>query len=173
MEQHPRADEKIGPGIAEFFVDYTTSGDRAFVRPEYTGIWIRDVEGHTHDFSYNTAIEQPTEQAIVREALRNEVEDLRIAFREAEFVDAAVTCPRTGATMQSWDEAAVVYEAPTWSQLTMAFAVNVGGWDNLETDSGDGDVKIGRTLADRAMAQRWRTYWRTHAVPVVVSKGAL
>ena len=25
VEHHPRADEKVGPGIAEFYIDYTTS----------------------------------------------------------------------------------------------------------------------------------------------------
>ncbi len=172
VEQHPRADEKVGPGIAEFFVASTTSGDRTFVRPEYTGIWIRDVEGHTRDFSYNTAIDQPSEQALVKEALRNEVEDLRLAFRE-ESLRAPVNCPRSGKVIHTWAEAAVVYESPAWSELTAAFAVSVGGWDKLETDSGGGEVKVGRTLRDRDMARAWRTYWRTHAHPIVVSKDAV
>lgn len=172
VELHPRADEKVGPGIDNFFIANTMSGDRDFVRPSYTGIWIRDTEGHTRDFSYNTAIDQPSEQAIVKEALRNEIEDLRITFRD-QSLRSPVVCPRSGTVMHHWDEAAVVYESPSWSDLTAAFAVSVGGWTSLETDSGDGETKVGRTLRDHDLARRWRTYWQMNAHPLVVSKDAV
>lgn len=172
VEHHPRAAEKVGPGIAEFYIDYTTSGDRSFVRPDYTGIWIRDVEGDTRDFSYNIAIDEPTDQAVAREALRNEVEDLRVSFRE-DAMRTPRKCPRSGTVMRRWEEAAVVYESPSWSALTQSFAVAVGGWDKLETDSGDGGIKIGRTLRDRSLARQWRTHWQKFANPIVVSKSAV
>lgn len=170
---HPRADEKIGPGIAEFFIAYTSQGDREHVRHGQTGIWIRDVDGNVRDFSYNTAIDEPTDQAIVKEALRNEVIDLRETLRESAFAGGRVSCPRSGLAMDHWDQAAVVYEDPTWGELTAAFAASAGGWGSLETNTGDGSVQIGRRLRDRALAEQWRIFWRANAHPVIVSKDAV
>ena len=47
--RHPRADEKIGPGVEEIF-----RWANEFWRPQVcktgqTGIWIRDVEGNPRD----------------------------------------------------------------------------------------------------------------------------
>lgn len=170
---HPRADEKIGSGIADFYVDYTSAGDRPHVRHGVTGIWIRDTDGSSRDFSYTTAIQQPTEQAIVKEALRNEVATLREQLREAAFAQGPVLCPRTSITMHSWDEAQVVYETPDWATLTASFASSVGGWDQLETSAGDGSVQIGRTLRDRNLAELWIRYWQDNAHPLIVSKESL
>lgn len=170
---HPRADEKVGPGVAEFYIDYVSSGDRPHVRHGLTGIWIRDTDGRSRDFSYNTAIKQPSDQAVVKEALRNEVMGLREKLRESAFAAGPVTCPRSGVVMTRWDEAAIVYEDPDWGSLTSGFAASIGGWGVLETDSGDGAVRIGRRLRDRALAARWLAYWSSEARPVTVSKDAL
>lgn len=167
---HPRADEKTGDGIAEFFITFTSEGDREHVRGGQTGIWIRDVHGDVRDFSYNTAIDDPTERAIVKEALRNEIMEMREQLRESVFVTGPVICPRSGIIMNRWDQAAVVYENPTWSALTAAFAASAGGWDSLETHTGDGAVQIGRQLRHRAQAALWRTFWQVNADPVIVSK---
>jgi hypothetical protein len=173
VRQHPTADEKIGPGIQDFFVQYTSYGDRAHVAHAQTGIWIRDIEGQERDFSYNTCIDQPDEMAVVKDALRNSIADLREAFREAAFTHTTVTCPRTGKVMTDWNEAALVYENPSWADLTSAFAATEGGWNQVVTDAGRGEVQIGRLLQDNGQTERWRQFWKSKAKTVLVSKDAL
>lgn len=169
--RHPSADEKIGPGIDLFFIGLTSRGDRKFVRAGQTGIWIRDVEGGERDFSYNTAIDQPDERAVVKEALRNAVADERVAFREREFQRGPVYCARTGVRLASWDEAAVVYSDPTWAELTGRFVAMHGGWDAVETHTGYGGVQIGSQLVDDELREDWIAYWRMNSRPQLVAKG--
>src|SRR5690554_4392919 len=69
-DRHPDADEKIGVGIAEFFVNKTEAGDYGFVSANARGIWIRRLDGTIVDWSYQTAIKNPGLRVNFKEALR-------------------------------------------------------------------------------------------------------
>jgi len=125
--------EKRGGGIEYFFIQSTSAGDRAFVRADARGIWIKRVDDREVDWSYVTAINAPSPAAEVKDAMRVAVETRRQAFRDAEFAAGPVTCHRTGTTIEDRSSADVVYENPSWGELTESFAVSQGGWNAIGT----------------------------------------
>ena len=159
--------EKLGGGIAHFFIE-KTSGGRAFVSANARGIWIRRVDGSQADWSYVTAINEPSPAAEVKDAMRGAVEERRLSFRDAQFAAGPVTCHRTGAVIADRNNADVVYEDPSWGELTEPFAATHGGWNAIETHSGGGGVKVGRGFVDTRIESDRIDYWDTEARPRLV-----
>ena len=107
---------------------------------------------------YNTAIDQSDDRAVVKEALRSEVEDLRIAFRERAFESgASVVCLFMRKVLTEWDEAAVIYHDPSWGELTAGFARTQGGWVPLSTNVGLAESKSDTSSAMMVFAKRGLT----------------
>ncbi|MBT2473023.1 hypothetical protein J7E68_00075, partial [Microbacterium sp. ISL-103] len=115
------------------------------------------VNGHTIDFSYQTAIKGRTARSDAKEAMRIAVQDRRLAYRDARYDNGdPVASDISGAVIAAKDDAHVVYLEPDWAQLTYRFAESEGGWDQIAVTAGDGvAAQAGGLFADPAMQARW------------------
>ena len=166
LERHPDFEEKAGVGVAEFFIGRTQDAPGVHVGRDAIGIWIRRVDGSTIDFSYITAIRRHSAKSDAKEALRNEVDHRRLAFRDAEFaVDGEPVSTLTDAVINDRNDAQVIYVNPTWAQLTFRFAEDEGGWTSIPVaPATPANAAIGSRLADREQASRWLKFHAQHTV---------
>lgn len=163
LDLHPDAAEKIGGGVDHFFVGLTRDGDKFNVRPNATGIWIRRTNGDEVDFSYRTCINEHTPESDAKEGLRLAIEDRRLDYREARIDDETFASDISGAVFAEREDGHVIYESPTWGQLTYRFAESEGGWHRVLVHSGDGAVQIGSHLMDVGVHERWLAFYDEHA----------
>ncbi|MCD2443070.1 DCL family protein [Agromyces sp. SYSU K20354] len=170
LERHPDHAEKIGGGVEFFYVGLTKDGGRSYVRSDARGIWIRRTDGSTVDFSYRTAIYAHSHKSDVKEAMRGAVEGRRIEYRDRRFATSSPTVSdSSGLPFADEHEARVIYENPTWAQLTYAFAAREGGWDAIAVTSGDGRTAIGTAFRDADVMGRWRDFYDKLAQPLLVA----
>lgn len=165
LDRHPDKVEKIGPGVAFFFIGRTIEGsNRGSIGADAIGIWIQRTDGTKVDFSYLTAIRSIRAKSDAKECLRFIVDAQRIAYRDWRF---AQTTPAisdlSGLPIEKPDQASVIYLSPTWGQLTYRFAQIEGGWDKLKVHSGRGSVQIGGLFVDPSIEARWIEFHRNHA----------
>lgn len=165
LERHPDHLEKVGLGVEEFFVGRTRDASGVYVGANAIGIWIRRVDATEVDFSYRTAIRQHSPKSDAKEALRTEVDDRRLEYREARFASREyVQSDLTGESIDNVRDAQVVYMRPTWGQLTFRFAESEGGWDQLFVGpASTGIAAVGSRLADRGQASRWLIFHSRYA----------
>lgn len=165
LEVHPHRTEKIGPGVAHFFIGKTSDGRGSFlVANNAIGVWIERVDGTKIEFSYLTAIRSYTQQSDAKESLRIAVDHLRVKYRDSRCAgNQSVLSDLSGLPIPDLDQAQVIYTEPTWGQLTCAFAESEGGWDMLKVHSGNGAVQIGGRLVDPAIEARWLAFHNRYA----------
>lgn len=165
------ADEKIGGGINYFYVEHT-SKFRDYVSPDALTLVIRHIDPNERDvdFGYTATIDGADSAAKVKDALRHEAEPLRDRFKFGHFASGEVVHDIEGEPMTEHDQAEVRYGSPTWGEMTFAFAHVHGGWDAIETTSGDGDAQIGRRLVDDGLRTSWLEYWTDNADPILKKK---
>lgn len=172
VDRHHDADEKIGVGIDHFYIGYTKDGDRFNVKPDATGIWINRVDGEPVDFSFLTAIRNHGSKQNVKDAMRGSVDDDRRAYRAVRFAEGPMRCGLSGVPLANREQAAVIYDHPTWEQLTYRFAESEGGWDAIEVHSGHGGVTVGTRFSDPEVEQRWLIFHERHAARDLASHSA-
>lgn len=163
LDLHPDASEKIGAGVDYFYVGLTSDGDKFNVRPDATGIWIKRVDGSDVDFSYRTCISNHTEESDAKEGLRLAVEDRRLAYRQGRINEGTFVSDISGKAFAHRDDAHVIYDDPSWGQLTYRFAQGEGGWGHILVHSGHGGVLIGSHLMDAGVHERWLDFYDLHA----------
>lgn len=163
LDLHPDAREKIGEGVDYFFVGLTRDGDKFNVRADATGIWIRRTNGDEVDFSYRTCINNHTPESDAKEGLRLAIEDRRLDYREAREAEGTFASDISGTVFADREDGQVIYDNPTWGQLTYRFAESEGGWDRILVHSGDGGVQIGSHLIDAGVHGRWLAFYDNHA----------
>ncbi|HEV7950251.1 MAG TPA: DUF3223 domain-containing protein, partial [Glaciihabitans sp.] len=95
-EIHPHAVEKVGGGIDHFTIERMTGTAGQTVSTDSIGFVLHHVGGGRVDFSYLEAIYPSDQKRRVTGALKSEVEDLRLAFREARFADGGATSDISG-----------------------------------------------------------------------------
>lgn len=165
LERHPDGIEKVGPGVAEFFIGRTRDANGVAVGANAIGIWIRRIDGEVTDFSYLSAIRQGSTKSDAKEALRYEVNDRRLAYRESRFATRGqVHSDLSGDRIENIHDAQVVYLAPTWGQLTYRFAESEGGWSKFSVAPAAAGAAVGTRLADRNQAARWLAFHASNAV---------
>lgn len=165
LERHPKHVEKTGPGVREFYIGRTRDANGVFVGAKAIGIWIRRVNGDEVDFSYQTAIRQASVISDAKEALRTEVDERRLDYREARFaMREKVLSDLSGEQIDDLRDAQVIYVGPTWGQLTYRFAESEGGWGELAVAPAAGGIAaVGSRLDDRKQAGRWLMFHSSHA----------
>jgi hypothetical protein len=147
--RHPETVEKIGPGIAEVFVRRSGYNTRGF--------WLLRVDGSLVDFSYLTALDgAPSPERTARAALRFEIADQIIAFRDS-LMRGATGGPACELCAQpvTPDAVHVDHAEPTFDDMATQFAAALGGWQRLTVECVGA---TGRRLVDRGLAQVWRRY---------------
>lgn len=164
LDRHPDSAEKIGPGVEYFFIGEISKDPAVFVSSSAIGIWIRRTDGSDADFSYNTAIDGRSHKHAVDGAMRHAVSDLRLNYREARFASGQpVECYLSGAKIIEQSEGSVIYNKPSWSQLTHKFATSQGGWSKIAVTSGQGAIQVGDRFVDRALEDQWIDFHEKHA----------
>lgn len=163
LDLHPDAPEKIGPGVEYFYVGLTSDGDKFNVRPDATGIWIKRVDGSDVDFSYRTCIQNHTDESDAKEGLRLAVEERRLSYRDDRIAAGTFASDVSGVVFADRNEAHVIYDGPSWGQLTHRFAEGEGGWDHILVHSGSGGVLIGSHLMDPDVLARWLEFYDRYA----------
>lgn len=111
--RHPRAEEKIGVGIARIRVTR--------VKFDATGFILDRLDGTAIDFSYRQCI-RPTNQATkAKLAFRRAIEGQVLAVKAAAMPGhgATIACPVTGEVV-GWDEAHVDHEPPLTFAVLLA-----------------------------------------------------
>lgn len=162
--RHPRADEKIGDGIARIRV--------ARIKFNATGFVLDRIDGTTIDFSYRQCIRPLTHASRARQAFRRAVEDQVLAVKAAAIPahGATIVCPVTGEVV-GWEQAHVDHAPPaTFAALLARY---LGERDATLDDvplvpSPDG---IGWLLAEDCAAD-WAQWHQRHARLRVVSRHA-
>lgn len=167
----PNAGEKIGDGIAHFYVE-STRRFRSYAREEHRTLVIHHANGDEPDvdFSYEKAIDGEGQVDFVDDALRQEAQGLRDGFKFSSFDSGGTVYDYRGEPMTHHSEAEVRYGVPSWAKLVYDFVQSEGGWDAIQTTSGDGDAQIGRRLVDEDVRQRWLEHWHSNADPYLLKK---
>ncbi|QIZ99423.1 DCL family protein [Leifsonia sp. PS1209] len=167
---HPHARDKVGAGVDHFSVRTIAGVPGTEVSEATIGFWLTRVDGSEVDFSYVEAIYPSDQKRRVTSALRAEVDDLRLSYRQARFEEAVVASDRSGAPFTERSAAAVIYENPSFSQLAFRFAESEGGWDDIEVLSGESKAFVGDRLASPNVRARWRRFYSRYARPKLVTK---
>lgn len=170
LELHSDAEEKIGPGIDHFYVEETwrLPGRHAVARDHRAIIVVR-TDGEERDWSYYHVIDSPTPVANVKSAFAFALDKPRIDRRDADFATGElIYCAVTGDVIAQKHQADTRHLDPTWHELTSGFVQEHGGWEAIETHSGNGFVFVGRDIEDVALRDAWLSYYADHANPVYV-----
>jgi hypothetical protein len=162
---HSQAREKIGVGIAGFFVAKAPSyGTRCF--------HLRRIDGSVTDFSWNEAITPTKPIERLRMACRNAIEDQKTSFKDSSWlIDdlGARVCPITG---EPFDRAnAQVDHQPPWTLKALVEAWLTAQGLKVEDVPIDhtGDLRCVDSLADERHRQSWRAFHAKNARLQLVS----
>ena len=166
LDWHPRAEEKIGPGIFSISVGPNLLGEPHFI--------LRRLDGTTESFSYRKCVQWPSRRTEVSSAFREAVCEQTVAAKLQAFGHrlATIACPFTGRVV-SFDEADVDHIPPdTFVALFNRFLRERGlTVEAVQLDDYRGE-HIGRVIADDALRRAWQDYHRAHAKLRVISAEA-
>lgn len=169
LERHPEVADKIGVGVKEFSTRNAMFNTRCFE--------IRRTDGTTTDFSFKPCLDgkAPTAFAEALRAFRTEVaEDAKQMkweyFRRSKHPERLVPCALTGKLL-SLDDAAIDHAPPhTFKALAEQFLAQSGIVPTSALLTPSKDNQYTPLLADRAIAEQWREFYRTNARVRVVSR---
>jgi hypothetical protein len=171
LEIHPHSSIKRGTGVQYFYVDHVAHVPGVQVASDDIGFWIQRSDGTSVEISYTEAISPSDQRKKVTSALRAAVNAERLAFRDDKFAaGTTVSSDVSGVPFARRDDAIVIYQTPSFSQLAYRFAESEGGWDAISVSQGGGAAFIGDALVDPLVTARWVAFWRTHAVLVLATK---
>jgi hypothetical protein len=157
LEYHPRAEDKVGAGVASVAVMPNAKDGGA-----YNGFVLRRVDGSVEGFSYRKCLTPKgylSQRA--RQALRDDVQYQVWEFKSLAF-ENQVSCPLTGRHLRP-DEAHIDHHPTSFNRLMLDFLrAEKLTLERVEVaDLSPTSAK--KTLADSSLRQRWRDYHRAHA----------
>lgn len=167
---HPHASDKIGPGIDHFTVENMKALPGQEVSADAIGFVIHQSNGNAVDFSYLEAIYPSDQKRNVTTALKAEVDDLRLDYRDSRFASGSANSDVSGRPFAGRAEASVIYENPSFAQLAYRFAESEGGWNAVDLRSGGSSAFVGEALDDPLVWQRWRDFYLAHARPQLATR---
>jgi hypothetical protein len=167
---HPRAAEKIGAGVSHFTVEWgATFSSRCFT--------VHRIDGTSTDFSYRKCLDGRTDPLHdAKAALRHEVRDdilhaKRQWFKAHENSLGQVCCPITGEAI-SIEQSEADHAPPYTFDVLATLFLAANGIEPDETFVLSADNQCGCVMADRDLAERWRSYHHKHADLRIVSRAA-
>lgn len=162
---HPQAAEKIGAGIAGFYVAQA---------PEYSTrcFYLKRVDGSHTDFSWNEAVTPTTPPKRLHSACRNAIADQKLEFRDAEWRQddlAPRICAITGKSFTR-EEAHVDHCPPkTHAKLVEQWLSHTSlAVADILIDH-IGDLRATDHLADKDQRVAWKRFHLKHAELRIVS----
>ena len=157
LEYHPRADVKVGAGVASVAVMPNAKDGGA-----YNGFVLRRVDGSVEDFSYRKCLTPKgylSQRA--RQAMRDDVQYQIWEFKSLAF-ERQVACPLTGRHLRP-DETHIDHHPTPFNQLMLDFLraekLTIERVEVVDLSSTSAE----KTLADPALRQRWRDYHHSRA----------
>ena len=168
IERHPERDEKVGVGIAGFFVREPPStfhqkgGQKCF--------WLRRTDGTEAKFSYITCVDAKPrlQQTQVMDAMRayvdTEIEQAkRQLFKKLQNDNNQIQCPISGKWI-SYKETEADHKAPrTFEEIADIFIIQNGlTWDSVPLTEND-DHRSLPEFTDPALVLRWQEHHRSLA----------
>lgn len=162
--RHPRADEKMGVGVAAIWIRRNSGGFG-------NGFFIERTDGIFVDFSYKQCIRPQTNASKAKFAFRRAIDQQVIAVKKEVF-DAApfLLCPITGEPMV-WESAHVDHEPPRTFAALLAEYCALRGVDLDTLELYEPRSGIGKVLPPM-IEQDWATWHKEHARLRVISAEA-
>lgn len=155
VAMHPKAAEKIGPGIAHFRVIKTPRGNHKGPEAVHTN-------GDKVAFSYKDCLRPPTHLQRVVAAMRTEVQPQVNTYFETRRAANTLASDESGIPLASDDIHVSYYRGPKFHDIAVQFADAAGGWDAFQLTS---DTRRGLAMfTDRNLAARWHAHHQEHAV---------
>lgn len=162
---HPQASQKVGVGIAGFFVarspDYST---RCF--------YLRRVDGSETDFSWNEAMSPTSPITRLRMACRNATMDQKLEFKDREWPvgdRGERICPITSKEFTR-ETAHVDHQPPQTFMKIVDDWLTAEGLEIVDVPIDHmGDLRSVDTFANARQAESWSEFHRMHAVLRLVS----
>jgi hypothetical protein len=167
LSGHPRAEEKIGGGVASLLVDRDEDGGQCF--------HVLRTDGTKENFSYKKCIAGDPEPFTAFSAACRRVVDAELdAFKRAYFdkhqnLDGKVKCPETNRRVK-WDEAHVDHKSPHSFSVIVKFFINSQGI-NLSHVVYNRAGLYGHELADAPLAAAFQSWHKKNAVLRVIDGG--
>lgn len=163
LDRHPDRDEKIGCGVASFFV---------MREGRFSGLCfgVRRVDGSVVHFSFLACLTPPTHRMHVLTAMRHAVAVDVIMFRHAAFptMETVVPCALTGVDVTP-NTAHIDHASPTFLEIAEAWR-DGRPWESITVER-DLDL-VGCRLADATDRESFRSYHQRVAVLRVVTAHA-
>jgi hypothetical protein len=153
LERHPNADEKIGVGVASMRIEK--------IPPWFKnkGFVLTRVDGTETEFSYLHCLTPRSPLQDLKAALRAEVADQVIAFRDEVFalsLDEHITCPVTGQRITVRESHVDHWPPQTFDQIARDF-ITARDLDPARVEIlGYGDGETVKRLANRELADDWQ-----------------
>lgn len=168
---HPHATKKTGIGVHHFEIRQMVGTPGVAVSADSIGIWIVRSDGSVEDFSYLESIYPSDQKRNVTSALRETINDLRVAYRDRRFSPGYADSDVSGNRFLNRAAATVIYESPSFAQMAFRFADSEGGWNAVNVRAGGGSgAFVGEAMTDVAQRERWRRFFTKYARPQLATK---
>ncbi len=156
--RHPDAEYKTSSGISFFTVEENSYRSRGF--------WVHRIDGSKTDFSFYACITEPSHKSMVRDAMRDAINDQIVEFKMSH-IPTGLICSITGAILTLGD-AHVDHESPTFVELADEWALDQGGYETIILPP-PSDGQFGSKLYDDD-AEDWTEFHKDNATLRIVSR---
>lgn len=167
LKRHPWADQKIGDGIKQMWIETTDWGNRGF--------WLERVDGSKTDFSWVRCVSIPKISlalADFKKACRHAIAPTIIAFRNKTFLSGIVHCEINGRQLNV-NDSHVDHKPPNTFEVIINAFINQEGIDYNSapiTNNWDGAIGVGFT--DYEFERKWINFHNSMAELRVISPEA-
>ncbi len=155
VAMHPKAAEKIGPGVDHFRVIMTPRGG-------YKGPEAVHTDGRHVPFSYKDCLAPPTHEQRVVAAMRTEVKSQRDAYLTEREKAGTLVSDETGLPLEAADAHVSYFRGRSFHDLATEFVAEAGRSETIDLNT---DTSLGLAMfADRKLAARWHAFHQERAV---------
>lgn len=162
--RHPRADIKVGIGVAAIWIRRNSGGFG-------NGFFVERVDGVFVDFSYKQCVRPQTNATKAKFAFRRAIDTQVIAVKKDAFDTVSrLYCPITGEPML-WETAHVDHEPPLTFAALLAEYCALRGVDLDTLELYEPRSGIGKLLSP-AMEADWAAWHKERAILRVISAEA-
>ena len=166
--------EKIGGGVVAGWIEPNERYNPSGLGVNRT-IHLKRRDGITVDVSWIQAISPPTPEAEAKRAMRMDVDNAILAWKESQFLmkgdeEGCLMCPVMGVPVDPLSSE-VHHASPSFKDLVSDFirAHAPGGLASIETES-VGNLKTGVTIKDPFIRGLWINYHNSNAKLQILSK---